>query len=126
MSKRINHARKAALALAMAAGRTVIDWARENNVPERTAYSWARSREVLDQVEAIRHAAIDRAVGRLSENATVAADEITRLVRESASDAVRLQAARAVLADLMAIADHAAFEQRLADLERRLRDGVPR
>lgn len=126
MSKRINHARKAALALAMAAGRTVIDWARENGVPERTAYSWARSREVLDQVEAIRHAAIDRAVGRLSENATVAADEITRLVRESASDAVRLQAARAVLADLMAIADHAAFEQRLADLERRLRDGVAR
>ncbi len=124
MSKRINHARKAALALAMAAGRTVIDWARENDVPERTAYSWARSREVLDQVEAIRRAAIDRAVGRLSENAIVAADEITRLVRESTSDAVRLQAARAVLADLMAIADHAAFEQRLADLERRLRDGV--
>lgn len=122
MSKRNNQSQKAGLATAMAAGRTVAAWARDNNVPERTAYTWSRSPEVLDLIDRIRRRAIDRAVGRLSRNATAAADQIARLARKANSEAVRLHAARAVLADLMAVSDYAALEGRLADVERRLAD----
>jgi hypothetical protein len=125
MSRRNNQDQKAALALAMASGRAVVDWARENHVPERTAYTWSRSRDVLDQVAAIRRAAIDGAVGQLSANALAAARAITALVEKATSEAVKLQAARAVLADLMAVSDYAALEGRLAEVERRVRHALP-
>ena len=65
---------------------------------------------------------MDRAVGRLARNATAAADQIARLARKATSEAVRLQASRAVLADLMAISNYATIEDRLAEVERKLRD----
>jgi hypothetical protein len=120
-NKRNNQNQKSNLALAMAGGSTVSAWAEANAVPERTAYTWSRSPEVLDQVQAIRRLAVDRAVGRLSENAIAAADAIARLAREAQSESVQLQAARAVLADLMTVSNYAALEQRLAEVERRIR-----
>ena len=59
---------------------------------------------------AIRRAALEQAVNRLSKNATMASDEIVRLVTEAGSESVRLQAARAVLAELMALCNHAVLE----------------
>jgi hypothetical protein len=118
MSLRNNHERKANLAIAIAAGKTVADWARDNAIPDRTARTWSHSQEVRDQVEAIRRAVIDRTIGRLSDHATEAADQIARLAKDAASEAVRLQAARAVLAELMAVSNYDALEQRLAQVER--------
>jgi hypothetical protein len=123
MSKINNQSRKSSLALALAGGGTVTAWARENQIPERTAYTWSRSPEVLEQVEMIRREAIDRAIGRLSDSATVAAAEIARLVKEGETDTVKLQAARAVLADLMSVSNYAALEKRLVEVERRMREG---
>jgi hypothetical protein len=120
MPKIHNEHRKAELALALARGGTVTEWAKNNDVPERTAFTWARCREVLDEVDAIRRAATETAVGCLSESATAAAREIVRLMQEANSEAVRLSAARAVLADLMTVSNYAALERRLADLERRI------
>jgi hypothetical protein len=120
MSKRNNQNQKAALALAMAAGGTVAAWAREHQVAERTARTWSNSPEVLDQVEAVRREVLDRTIGRLSDHATAAADEIARLAREASSEAVRLQAARAVLAELMIVSSYAALEGRMAEVERRV------
>jgi len=125
MSKRNNQSQKAALALAMAAGGTVAAWARDNDVAGRTAYTWSRSPEVRDLVERIRRRAIDRAIGRLSRNATAAADQIARLAREAESEAVKLNAARAVLADLMSVSNYAALEKRLAEIERRMAHAQP-
>jgi transposase-like protein len=125
MSKRNNQNQKAALALAMAGGGTVAAWAREHQVAERTARTWSNSTEVLDQVESIRREVLDRAIGRLSDNAIAAADEIARLVKEAASEAVRLQAARAVLAELMTVSNYAALDGRLADIERRIAHAQP-
>jgi hypothetical protein len=107
MSKRNNQNQKSGLALAMAAGETVAAWARENQVPVRTARTWSNSPEVRKLVQRIRRRVIDRAVGRLSKNATAAADEIVRLAKKAASEAVRLNAARAVLAELMAVSNYA-------------------
>ena len=125
MSKRNNQIQKANLALAMAAGSTVKAWADANGVAERTARTWSHSKEVLDQVEAIRREVLDRTVGRLSDNATAAADEIARLFREASSEAVRLQAARAVLAELMVVSSYAALEGRMAEVERRIAHARP-
>ena len=125
MSKRNNQIPKANLALAMAGGSTVKAWADAHGVADRTARTWSNSPEVRDQVEAIRREVLDRAVGRLSDNAIAAADEIARLVKEAASEAVRLQAARAVLADLMTVSNYAALEGRLADMERRIAHAQP-
>jgi hypothetical protein len=120
MSKINNQNRKAALALAMAGGGTVAAWARDHQVPERTARTWSNSPEVLDQVEAIRRQVLDRAIGRLCDHAIAAADQIARLAQDANSEAVRLQAARAVLADLMTVSNYAALEGRLAEVERRI------
>jgi hypothetical protein len=125
MSRIHNQNRKAALALALAGGGTVATWARENQVPERTARTWSNSPEVLEQVDAIRRQALDRAIGRLSDHAVAAADQIARLARDATSEAVRLQAARAVLADLMTVASYAAIEGRLAEVERRIAQARP-
>ena len=110
MSKINNQIRKEKLALALADGGTVSDWAAANDVKPRTAYAWSTSREVVDQVNAIRRAALEQAVNRFSKKATVASDEMVRLITEAASESVRLQAARAVLTELMAVCNHAALE----------------
>jgi hypothetical protein len=125
MSKRNNENHKANLALAMAAGTAVPDWARANDVPSRTAYTWSRSPEVLDQVKLIRSQVLDRTAGRLSDNATAAADKIAKLAQEAASESVQLQAARAVLAELVTVSNYVALERRLDELERRVAHAQP-
>jgi hypothetical protein len=120
-----NQIRKSELARALAIGGTVTDWAREKNVPERTAYTWSRSPEVIDEVEAIRRDALDQAIGRLSRQVTEAAEQIILLARDAASESVRLQAARAVLAELMSVSSFAALERRMAEIERRIIAGPP-
>jgi hypothetical protein len=120
MSKRNNQIQKADLALAMAGGSTVKAWADANGIPDRTARTWSNSPEVRDQVEAIRREILHCTVGRLCNHATAAADEIARLAAEATSEAVRLGAARAVLAELMAVSGYAALEGRMAELEGRI------
>jgi hypothetical protein len=120
MPKPNSENRKVQLALALAGGATVSDWAEKNNVSERTAYRLAASPEVRERVEAIRRDALEQAVGRLSGNAGGAAEQINRLAREANSEAVRLQASRAVLDELMTVSSYAALERRLAEVERRL------
>ena len=69
-------------------------------------------------VRRIRRRAIDRAVGRLSRYASAAAEQIARLAKGAESESVKLQAARAVLADLMQVANYADLEDSIAELER--------
>ena len=122
MTQRNNESQKSNLALAIAAGNTVKGWADENGVARRTAYTWAQSPEVRKLVERIRRRAMDRAIGRLSQNATAAATKIAKLVKDATSEAVMLNAARAVLADLMSVSNYAGLDRRLAKIERRMRD----
>ena len=92
--------------------------------PRRTAYTWSRCPEVTEAVEHIRREVLDRAIGRLSNNATAVADRIAKLALEAAAESVQLSACRAVLAELMTISNYAAIERRLAQVERHLRDGA--
>ena len=125
MNIRNNTDQKAALALALAGGSTVKAWATANNVPERTAYTWARSPDVRQRVRRIQRRALERAIGQLSRHAAAAAGQIAALARDAQSEAVRLQAARAVLADLMQVADYADHDDRITALERRVHEPHP-
>jgi hypothetical protein len=109
------------LAIAIAGGQTVRAWARSQSpeVPRRTAYRWSRRPEVVAMVRRIRRRAVDRAIGCLTKAATRAARKLGELCEKGDSHSIQLQASRAVLADLMAVADHHDFEDRLAALERR-------
>lgn len=119
MSTRHNRPTKGNLALALAQGRTAASWARETGTPERTARRWAREAEVIRQVEAIRRKSIDRAIGTLSRQATAAATELARLARKAESEAVRLNACRGLLSDLLTVTDHQTLERRVTELENR-------
>lgn len=119
-----NQNRKADLAVVLASGGTVKEWAKAHGVPERTAHAWSQAPEVLEQVEAMRRQVVHQTVGQLCGQATAAVAEIARLMTEGNSESVRLQAARAVLADLMAVSSFAALNGRMAELERVVREGA--
>ncbi|MGO9465578.1 MAG: hypothetical protein ACLQVF_15650 [Isosphaeraceae bacterium] len=106
------------LALAVAAGKTVAAWANENKIPLRTAYEWHRRPEFKRAVHRYRRRYVDRALGLLARNAAKSASVVVRLADKAESEAVQLQAARAVLADLMSVSRFADVEERISELER--------
>jgi len=113
---------KTDLALAVAGGKSVAAWAREHEIPRRTAYTWAQTPEFKAAVESYRRRANDRAIGRLVRYATWAAAKLVKLAREAKSESVQLAATRAILMDRMTVADHAELEQRLAEIEKQLHE----
>jgi hypothetical protein len=108
---------KTQLALAIAQGTLVAEWALQNNVPRRTAFRWAGERKVRSAVENCRRRALDRAVGRMSKRVTWAADGIVKLAGSAVSESVRLAALRAIFADMMAVSDFGGLEDRITALE---------
>jgi len=107
---------RAALAVAVAAGKSVADWASENQIARRTAYQWYRRADFRRAVLCHRSRLMDRAVGQLQGKAVAAATELGRLVTEGQpTDGVRLAAARAVLTEAWRFSD---IERRLTELER--------
>jgi hypothetical protein len=108
------------LALAVASGQPVAAWARAHAIPERTAYSWAKAPEFKASVEKYRLRFVDRAIGRLAKSATRAVDQIITLSKGAKSEAVKLAAARAILAELAAVTNHAATQEQFAELRERI------
>jgi hypothetical protein len=86
-------------------------------VTERTAQRWANDSEVRAEVEAYRRGNLDQAVGRMSLRTAWATDQIAKLAEEARSESVRLAALRSMLSDMMAVADFAGLEARIAKLE---------
>jgi hypothetical protein len=56
-------------------------------------------------------------VGRMSRRAAWATDQIAKLAEDARSESVRLAALRSMLSDMMAVADFAGLEGRIAKLE---------
>jgi hypothetical protein len=105
------------LALAIAVGTPIADWARLNHVPRRTAFRWAKERKVRAAAEAHRRQAIDRAVGRMAESLGWVTDGIAQLARGAASESVKLSALRSVVSDMMAVSKFGSLEDRVTELE---------
>jgi hypothetical protein len=111
-----NEVQKDQLALHLASGGGVADWAGAHGIPERTAYTWSRSPEVRDRTESIRRAVLADAVQQLGAHAA-AAGQIVKLAEDAQIEAVRLQAARAVLAEFVSASNDTGMDGRLADIE---------
>ena len=120
MEKEVRRHKKINLALAIAEGESIAEWARQNGVSERTAFRWASDPEVRRQAEATRRRALGQAIGRLTGMAMNAVDGIAHLAKAAESESVQLRAWRAVLADNMAVAKFADLEHRMTEIEEQL------
>ena len=98
------------------------DWAEENEVPLQTCYAWRKTRQCEETVREVRRHMLDSAVGQIVGNLAAAARRIVDLSTTAESESVQLQAARAVINDGKDLAQVAALEKRIKDIERQLAD----
>jgi hypothetical protein len=111
---------KCLLALAISQGKSIAKWAQSNNLPERTAYRWARDPKVRAKVASCRHHLVDEALGVMSSQVTKAAEGIATLSESAVSESVKLAALRAIFSNMMAVSEFSTLEQRMTRIEERL------
>jgi hypothetical protein len=104
------------LAVALARGADVADAAREAGLSERTAYRRLTDPAVRARVAELRGRMVSRALGRLSEAMTAAADQL-RLLLDNEDARVRLAASRALLEFSQKLHDSVELEERITALE---------
>jgi HEAT repeat protein len=107
-----------ALALALAAGRTVREACRECGISERTAYRRLEDPTFRHLVTEARSEMIKRAVGALADDAVKAADTLRNLLKAE-SENIRLGAARSILELGTKLRESVELEDRLVALEER-------
>ncbi len=111
----------AALLLALASGETVREAARLAGIGERTATRRLADADFRRRVAELRGEMVSRAVGRLADGSTEAVAALRKLLDAGTPPAVRLGAARAILELGTKLRESVELEQRLADLERRIK-----
>ena len=109
------------LAIAIAQGKSIAVWARENGVPRSTAYDWAKYPDVRRQVEDLRRRYLDRALGSMAGHSMWAVQGVIKLGETAASESVQLRARRAVLHDQMTVSKFSNMEYRMAAIEEEIR-----
>jgi hypothetical protein len=106
--------------MAFACGATVESAARQAGVSESTAHRRQEDPAFRRQLQAMRAELFQRTAGALTAAATEAVRTLLDLLKNSASPAVRLGAARAVLEIGMKAREVVDLEERLAALEERM------
>ena len=109
-----------ALLLTVACGASVDQAARQCGLSVRTVYRRLAEADFRRRLQALRSDMVSRTVGTLTAAATEAVRTLLELLKSSASDAVRLGAARAVLEMGLKVREAADLEERLAALEQQL------
>lgn len=111
-----------AIAAMLTAG-TVADAADAAGVGERTLYRWLAEDGVFRRaLSAAQHKAIDAAVSRLAGEALAAVQTLASIHQnEDVNPAVRVQAARAILAEMQRLREQHELEERVKALEEQLR-----
>ena len=108
----------AALLLALAAGQTVRDAARSAGIGERTATRRVADLDFRRRVAELRAEMVGRALGRMADGMTDAADTLRALLTAE-GESVRLGAARSILELGNKLRESVELEQRLQALEER-------
>ncbi|QDU23575.1 hypothetical protein [Urbifossiella limnaea] len=108
-------------AAALAAGQTAVAAAAVAGVHERTVRKWLDQPDYRAGVDRLRGEAVGRALGRLGDGMTAAADALRGLVAHR-DPHVRYKAARAVLELGLRLREHAELEGRVRELEARFAD----
>jgi len=110
-----------AAALALAAGRTEGEAARESGAGARTIRTWlAEQPAFARRIGELRYEMTSRALGRLIDNMASASDTLGYLSRKGKSEMVRLSAARAVLELSCKARESVELEERLQALEQQV------
>jgi hypothetical protein len=109
------------LAMAVAQGKSIAAWARQNEVSERTAQRWAAEPDLRRQVEDWRRRILDRSLGFMAGRSMWAVRGIAKLAAAAESESVQLRARRAILHDQMAVSKFSNLEYRMAELEEQVR-----
>ncbi len=127
MSEGQRQNRKNKLVAAIAMGKPIAVWARENKVSRRTAYRWAKDPKAKAAVDARRRKAFDHSVGVLSGRLARAATAIADLGETADSESVRLSANKAVFSTMISVSKFALLEKRMNEIEKVLhaRTGIP-
>lgn len=107
-----------ALAIALASGLTVEEAARQAGLSERTAFRRLAVPGYRQRVAEARAEMVTRALGKMADSMTAAADTLRQLLTAS-GDNVKLGAARALLELGVKLRESVELEQRMADLEAR-------
>ena len=106
------------LAVEVANGGSIPAWAKKNKLSERTVYSWTGKAEFRALVSAHRRRITDAVIGELIRNAKKSVATIAKLAESATTEPVKLQAARAILTELVALTNWSALEERVAELEK--------
>jgi hypothetical protein len=106
-----------ALALALAAGDSIAAAAAKAGMGERTAYRRLADPDFRRRVAELRAEMIGRALGKLADGMTEAADVLRQLLAGQTPPAVRLGAARSILELGVKLRESVELEQRVAALE---------
>jgi len=109
-----------ALLLALACGASVDQAARQCGLSSRTVYRRLAEADFRHRLQALRGDMVSRTAGTLTAAAGEAVRTLLELLRSTASAAVRLGAARAVLELGMKIRESTDLEERLSTLEKQL------
>lgn len=110
---------KAAVALALASGRTVKQAAAEAGVGQRTIFRWLRSPSFNRRVARYRAELVKTAAGQLADTLTKAIGTLRHLLADD-SPTIRLRAADLLLSHAVKVGDQADVHQRLEELEKKL------
>jgi hypothetical protein len=123
MPKRKNPDRGELLALALAEGQSVAEWARANNVNVRAAYRLAARPAVRAKATELRARLIDTAIGHLARGARSCAIVLWGTAADPDQPiAVRVSAASRALSALVQLETHASVPAQFAELKQMLED----
>ena len=123
MSERNRNIAQTKLALAIAEGTSIALWAKDNGVPRRTAYRWAKEPKVQAVVAFCRRGAVDRGSAGWPEVPTGWSTKLP-ILRCAESELVRLRALQATLFDTTPVSQVAGLEHRISQIETQLREGA--
>jgi hypothetical protein len=104
--------------MALACGATVENAARQAGISPATAYRRLAEPAFRQRLQQLRGDMVSRTAGTLTAAASEAVRTLLELLKSTASAAVRLGAARAVLEMGMRVREAADLEERLAALEK--------
>jgi hypothetical protein len=121
MTRELRQKTKIQLAIAIAQGRSVALWARDNQVPRSTAYRWASQPEVRAAAESRRRRARNCALGRMASRAYRASCEVAALAECAESESLRLRALRSIFSGANATSKFAVLKRRMSAIKQGLR-----
>ncbi len=117
----IQTVKRSAIFVAIAAGQSAREVAKQHGISERTIRRWLCSPKAQRIISRYRSQITSTALGRLNEGLLAAADTLVDLLRAE-SEQTRLGAARTIIETVVRLREVTEFEERLCHLEEREAD----